>query len=328
MATDGRSALPTLAVLVQAADAGLHPWVRERVPAAARRAALEDELSFWLDTAAQDMEYAAAYARDAPQSGQPAAAYLDRWVELDTNAHVLIGPRYLDRDPDLPFVGVAGGDRPLVPSDRDQLAAVAGEHLAAFRPGFVLVKTADPMGAWPDTTPEKRQVVGRLGDLRRQEGPAELTTEPRTDTGFYDRYAQIHATQVAQDPAHARHARCEARVDLQGLADDGLLFDVRHCGEWVGILAGERDARWGMRGATVVELLLDHPFRGRGYGRHLSRLLAKALPLPDDEFLMGTIHADNVAAYRSALGAGRVDVGGEIGIPLARRHTLDGPGER
>jgi hypothetical protein len=30
----------------------------------------------------------------------------------------------------------------------------------------------------------------------------------------------------------------------------------------------------------------------------------KALPMGDDEFLIGTIHAGNTAAYRSALGAG------------------------
>jgi hypothetical protein len=53
-----------------------------------------------------------------------------------------------------------------------------------------------------------------------------------------------------------------------------------------------------------------------GYGRHLSALLAKALPLPDDEFLMGTIHTDNHPPYRAALSAGRVDGGGEIVIPL------------
>ena len=38
--------------------------------------------------------------------------------------------------------------------------------------------------------------------------------------------------------------------------------------------------------------------------------------MPDEEHLLGTIHADNVSAYRSALAAGRVDVGGEIRIPV------------
>ena len=37
---------------------------------------------------------------------------------------------------------------------------------------------------------------------------------------------------------------------------------------------------------------------------------------PDEQMLFGTIHSQNVAAYRAALAAGRVDVGGEIVIPL------------
>jgi hypothetical protein len=36
--------------------------------------------------------------------------------------------------------------------------------------------------------------------------------------------------------------------------------------------------------------------------------------MDDGECLMGTIHADNVRAYRAALSAGRVDVGGEVRI--------------
>ncbi len=51
-------------------------------------------------------------------------------------------------------------------------------------------------------------------------------------------------------------------------------------------------------------------------GKDLGVLLAKALPLPDQACLVGTIHADNVSAYRSALSAGRMDVGGEIRIPV------------
>ena len=95
-----------------------------------------------------------------------------------------------------------------------------------------------------------------------------------------------------------------------------MLFDILVDGQWAGIVAAESDARRGVRGATVIELILDHPFRGQGYGRHLSTLLARALPFSDDECLMGTIHAENTAAYRSALAAGPVDVGGEIVIPL------------
>jgi GNAT superfamily N-acetyltransferase len=227
-----------------------------------------------------------------------------------------VGPRYLGRDPDLPFVGVSASDRPLTASDAEPLTSLAGESFSAFAPGFVLLSTADPIGAWPGTRPEQRQLVGLLADLRARPAPTGLRAVPRADTGFYDHYRQIFDDDVARDPVHARHTRAESLEDLEKLAGQGLVFDVEVDGTWAGILAAEPDVRRGVRGATVVELILDPAFRGRGYGKHLSALLARAVPLPDDQCLMGTIHADNVTSYRSALAAGRVDVGGEIIVPL------------
>jgi L-amino acid N-acyltransferase YncA len=313
---DARSELPDLEVLVDAADAGLHPWVHEHVSTRARREALAEELGFFLDTAARDPEYAASFAELAPYSGEPPASYLDRWLPLSTGGHVLAGPRYLGRDPDLPFLGVSGSDRVLTPADAEPLTTLAREHFAPFAQKFVLLSTSDPIDAWPGTRPEQRQVVGLLGDLRRRALPPGLRAVARGDTAHYDRYRQIFDDDVARDPAHARHTRAETREDLQALADQGLVFDVEVDGEWAGVLAAEPDVRRGVRGATVVELVLDHAFRGRGLGRHLSTLLATAVTLPDDQCLMGTIHADNTTSLRSALAAGRVDVGGEITIPV------------
>lgn len=119
------SELPPLDLLVTAADASLHPWVRAHVAEPVRRRALEEELGFWLNTAARDMDYATTYAEAAPQSGEPAEAYWDRWLPLSDGAHILAGPRYLGRDPNLPFVGVSASDRPLTPNNRDALVAAA-----------------------------------------------------------------------------------------------------------------------------------------------------------------------------------------------------------
>lgn len=118
------------------------------------------------------------------------------------------------------------------------------------------------------------------------------------------------------DPAHALHTRAESMQDLAALAKAGTLFDVLVDGWWAGVLAADPGVAHGLRGATVIELLLDPAVRGRGYGPHLSTLLARHLPLPDDQILFGTVHIDNTPAYRSALRAGRVDVGGEVLVPL------------
>jgi hypothetical protein len=39
--------------------------------------------------------------------------------------------------------------------------------------------------------------------------------------------------------------------------------------------------------------------------------------MDDSDCLMGRIHLDNASAYRSALAAGRVDVGGEFRISIS-----------
>lgn len=313
------ASLPTLDTLVAAADAGLHPWVRVHRCADDRRTALAEELRFWLSTAAQDLDHARSYAAAAPQSGEPAEAYLERWVPLATGGHVLLGPRYLGCDPDLPFVGVTGSDRVLGPADAEALREIARRDFAPFDPGFVLLVTSDDLdgvAAWPGGRPAMRHLAGRLGDLRARDVPASLTTAPRRDTSFYDDYRRIHEEHVARDPEHARRARFEDRADLRELAAQGLLHDVLVDGAWAGIVAAQPDSRCGLHGATVVELMLDHPFRGAGHGRHLSVLLARALPMPDAQQLFGSIHVDNVPAYRAALAAGRVDVGGEVVLPL------------
>jgi hypothetical protein len=63
--------LPSLEALVDAADAVLHPWVHRHVPVGSRREALSEGPRFWLHTAAQDLEYAATYAANAPKAVSP-----------------------------------------------------------------------------------------------------------------------------------------------------------------------------------------------------------------------------------------------------------------
>jgi hypothetical protein len=96
-------------------------------------------------------------------------------------------------------------------------------------------------------------------------------------------------------------------------------------GEVAGILAARPGVACGCRGAEVVELVLAPGFCGRGYGAALSALIAQGVAEPDDQWLFGTIHAENQPAYRSALAAGRTDIGGEILIDLQPGDTSQLP---
>jgi len=309
--------------VVRVADAGLHPWVHAEVPQTERFAALHEELEWALTTAVIDLEFARQFAADAPSSGQPARAYLNRWIEVTSDLSVLAGPRYRGRDPQRPFVTVDAASRLITADDVADLRCVLAEAFAAFAPGYVRVWTCNRPGDWPGTDYDLRNVAGRLRDLRRNTVPPGLTARSPESLHCYDRYAQIHREHVATHPEHAVHARLETREDLDELLAAGTVFDVVLHGQWVGLIAAEPSVQHGLRGAIVVELLLDPAVRGQGYGRHLSTLLAQHLQAPDDWFLLGTIHRDNTASYKSAIAAGRLDVGGEVIVTLPARR--EGP---
>lgn len=309
-------AMPTLDALVKVADAGLHPWVRSLVQQEQRLAALREELEWAVTTAATEMDFARGFAAAQPQSGQPAEAFLNRWLTVTGDLDVLVGPRYRARDPQRPFVAVDAASRVVKSGDLSALVAVTRESFAPFRPGYVRLWSSDPVGSWPGTRSDMRNVAGQLGDLRRNGVPAELSVEIATGLDFYDRYAQIHRDHVVRETTHALHARLESRADLTELVDAGTLFHVLLSGRRAGLVAAEPGVQHGLRGAVVVELLLEPSVRGQGHGKHLSTLLAQHLEAPDDQFLLGTIHVDNAAAYRAAIASGRRDVGGEVVVPL------------
>lgn len=306
----------TLDELVRVADAGLHPSVRARIPPAERFEALREELEWAVTTAANDLDFARGFAAAQPQSGQPADAFLNRWLPVTEDLEVLAGPRYRGLDPRRPFVAVDAASRLITLADLPYLRRAAGEAFAAFGPGYLRLWSCQPAGSWPTTGSDHRNVTGSLGDLRRNPLPPELSARVASTLDFYDDYVAIHRDQVAREPAHAERTRVETREDLGSLLDAKTLFAVHVDGRWAGLLAAEPGVQHGLRGMVVVELLLDPAGRGRGYGKHLSTLLARQLAAPDDRDLLGTIHVDNTAAYRSALAAGRHDVGGEVIVAL------------
>ena len=310
--------LPDVGTLAAVADTGLHPAVHAWVPRPARLDALREELSWQVDVAGRDLDWARDFAAHQPASGEPAEMFLNRWLPAAEDLTVLAGPRYEGRNPNRPFVDVAAADRLPNATDLPALRRLARERFTAFRPLDIRVWTADPPDTWPGTRAEMRLVAAPLGQLRRRKIPEGLTIRPAADLSWYDRYVAVHDRHITADPAHADRSRVETAADLGQLRIAGTLFEVLVDGNWAGVLAAEPAVAHGLRGATIVVLLLSHEVRGRGLGQHLSVLLARNLPMPDDQVLHGTIHVDNRTARRSALAARRVDVGGRVVIPLTR----------
>lgn len=302
----------TLDDVAGVADLTLLPQVRSWVPRDQRLEALRDELEWSVTTAVTDMDFARGYAAAQPRSGQPARAYLNRWIDVAADLTVLAGPRYRGRDPNRPFVAIDAASRRLHLADIPRLRAVVAAEFAAFEPGYVTIWDSGTAGAWPGSRSDLRNVAGRLDDLRSNTVPPELDARPAQTLGFYQRYEAIHARQVAVDPDHALHTRIETHEDLDELREAGTLFEVFRDDVWAGVMAVEPGTQHGLRGYIVIELLLEPGVRGHGYGKHLGGLLARHLDAAGDAFLLGTIHTDNLPSYRSAIASGRIDVGGEV----------------
>jgi RimJ/RimL family protein N-acetyltransferase len=305
-------ALPSLDVLVEVADRSVHAEVRRLVPAAARQAALREELGWWLTVAAQDHAYARDFQARQPQSQAPAEAYLDRWLPAGEDLHALLGPRYRALDPERPFVAVVATSRPVTADDLPALCNLAREQFGVFGPGYLCLWTSDPPDAWEQTSNDSRLLACPLGVLRTQRSPVELSLCRATDLHYYDSYVGLYTKHSERDPAHAHRARPQTREEFAELVNGGSEWIVEIGGEPAGVVAAQDGVARGVRGACVHELVLDPAHCGRGYGPHLSVLLAQHLPHADHQFLFGTIHADNAPAYHAARRAGRIDIGGEV----------------
>lgn len=300
---------PGIAGLAETADGGLHPAVHAWVPRPDRLGALREQLRWEVDVAGRDLEWARDFAVHQPASGAPAEMFLNRRLPAADDLTVLAGPRYEGRHPDRPFVEG--------PPPTDCSPPPMSWHCAAWPGRTSPCSARSTSGCGPPTRPAPGPApVRRCGWSRPPASSAGATPRTRSPSGpprtCPGTTGTSRSTTSTSPPT--RHTRTgpgsRQPTTSTSCARAGTLFEVLLDGNWAGVLAAEPAVAHGLRGATVVELLLTHEVRGRGLGKDLSVLLARNLPLPDDHVLHGTIHIDNHTARRSALAAGRIDVGG------------------
>ena len=312
----GAGGVPPLDLLVEVADATLPDVVRQSVPLEHRRSALSDQLAWRSQVASQDSGYARDYRAMAPVRGAVDDDYRERWLRVSGDLSALAGPRFRALDLEMPFVGISAASRAITERDLVELRRVARAEFAVFSPRYVALWSGLPAGAWPGTRADSRLLAAPLGALRARSVPAELGLRPLADLSFYEEYLRIYEQHHALRPAHRVQARPEPVAALADLIAEGTVWSVEIAGQRAGVLAARRGVASGCRGVEVVELVLAPDFCGRGHGAALSVLIARAVKEPGDHWLFGTIHADNLPAYRAARSAGRIDIGGEILLDL------------
>jgi L-amino acid N-acyltransferase YncA len=309
--------VPTARELGQCSLAAQHPSTRLWVDDAVRLDMLTEQCVDDVQLAT-DMDAAALRARRfAP--GLPAEALLNRWLTASDDLNAMLSMRYEGGDPGRPFVDATVTSRPLTGDDLPVLVRAGAEIYGALRPRYLRLWSAAPPGRFVGTRPDRRFLAAPVGWLRagfEQAVPTELRLTPARALDHYQDASAAYDDIDHEHPAHAEQAKVASYEALEKSLAAGTLFDVIAEGDWAGYVSVKtKGDSLGMPAYVVQELILARKFRGRGYGPHLTTLLARALP-DGNRVLIGTIHADNRGARLAAERAGRVDVGGWIQVPL------------
>ncbi|WP_424952029.1 GNAT family N-acetyltransferase [Deinococcus sp.] len=307
--------LPTALELAEVTLAMQSPLLDGWRPAAERLPLLtaehEDDLEL-----ATSLEIAETRHARFAIAGAAVNDYLDRWQPMSPGLTAMLSIRFEGLDPSKPFVDLSGSSRPWEVADLPALAAASLEVFGLFAPRYLRLMSGRPVEFFPGLGRDRRFLAAPLSDLAAIQSyiPPELTLRRTTDQQHLAQAEAAYAALDAQHPAHRGHAQVIGDEDLAECVEAGLMYDVLAGQKWAGYAGVLPEVKLGLDVYTVQELLLTPEHRGRGYGAHLTTLLARAL-IADAEpgrVLFGTIHADNAGAYPAALRAGRLDVGGWV----------------
>ncbi len=293
-----------------------HPLTRAWVDDVRRLAILAEEHAALDILLAEDLDIATQRtARLAP--GKPAEAMLNHWVAVGNDLQVMFSMRFENMNVAKPFVDATPMSRSPEPRDLPALAEAAQQYYGIHHPLYLRLWSAAP--AVDGTVPDRRFLAAPISELHPHDVPPGLALRPAKSVEHYDEARRAYEAVDADHPHHTEEATIQDLEDLQESADDGLLFEITVNDEWAGYAAAiiKPDDALGLPAYVVRELILAKHHRGHGYGPHLSRLLAQALPDPTRIFI-GTIHSANQGARTAALTAGRHDVGGWLQLPLSQ----------
>ena len=314
--TEESTAVPTKEQLARFFLDAQHPATTAWVEPARRLALLAEQRETDV-LLALDREVAEQRAKHFAPSHR-AEDFLNRWAAVSDDLQAMLSIRYEGLDVSKPFVDATVTSRPLTESDFDAMVAAALEAYGSLQPRYVRIWSREPFGTFARAGADKRFVAAPLTDLRTStEPPDDLQLVTSTDLRHYD---DARAAYDAVDEAHPDHrdqAQLQSRESFEDCLEEGELFDVTVGGAWAGYVAVAAEGETlGLPAYVVQELVLSAAARGRGLGRYLATLLARALPEAGDvSVLLGTVHQDNHGALSAALEGGRVDVGGWLQLP-------------
>lgn len=298
----------------------IHPLVRTWLSAETIEENLLEELNEDLERLTSDA-LAAEFRHYCPVAGASPDDYKNRLLRVG-GLELLTGIRFLGGDLSQPFVDVMYGSEAVLTSEQlSDIQDAIRQEFKVFRPKrtrFYIPSQLPRFSADGD----KRLIAAPLGVMLTQPAPDTLervSLEPATSLTFYSDYAAIYRQLHAEYPELQAVTRAESQADMQAYLEDGQLFEVFVNGTWAGVTAVFRNTNTGLSGFCVAEIVLSKTYRAQGLGSAVQRRLAAQLlsrGAEPTEILFGTIGDVNIPAQRTALRAGRVDLGRHVWVPL------------
>jgi L-amino acid N-acyltransferase YncA len=252
---------------------------------------------------------------------QPPSAYRGRLLDLG-GVRCIAHIDFPDPSGAFPFVKIrAASAPPGAIADWRPLADGMARAFAEFRPRAIQIfhPAHLPLRA-PAARIDKHLVAAPAGSLAARAnapGLARVALRPASGLDFYSRYEAAYAQMLDERPGLKDEIGAESRESLGECLEQGLLYEVLIEGVWSGLIAARHDLVAGVRGLQVVEIVLTRAARGQGLGPAVHQHFARAAANDPATIIMGTISAKNAPSLRTALRAGRMEIGAWHWIDLA-----------
>jgi GNAT superfamily N-acetyltransferase len=302
---------------LEAAIRQTHPLIRSWYD-------LETLRQNWLEDVTRDTEeffsdaFADRFSRSCEALKLEAAQFKHRRLEVAGKA-LIAGIRFFSMDLSRPFVEVARLSEPLASDlERDEITNALREAFAVFNPRcWRVYQSAHLEYQFSGCDGDKRYLMGLLRDLNAQPDPPNferVTLRRAENLEFYPRYEAMYEVLLRERPWQRDVANAETLENMREYLERAWLFEIFVDNAWAGVTAATRGSDMGATGYYMLEIALDHTYRGQGLGVAVQRRLVRALEDRPGDALHGTIGAVNTPMRKTATRVGRVDVGGHYWV--------------
>jgi len=262
-------------------------------------------------------EWLTGYARTCPIDGAEPGLYALRHIDILEDAAVLAGIHFVARDVRRPFVNVFAQSRDLTGAEVTDATSALIEAFSLFKPTRVRWWSPEQheLRQLAGATGDHRLVIGRLREIR--EGapaplPARFSFGPESAAACYDEYARAYAEFLDASPVMEGRITAESQRSLDECARAGALFSLRDGDRLAGLMAARPDNARGINGWLIVEEFLWPDYRGQRMAPAMQRRFTSGLDTSKGQLVFGEILDMNVPSLRTAVRAGRTDVGGWV----------------